>query len=85
VVDTVPVSDRGWDRGEDAMVVPSRVSTPVEPVGSGTPRAADAEMVAGRPVYVVYRPSRGLEVRDSSQPRRLPLREGPTDPDRLVR
>jgi len=60
IVDSPPAVDRGWDRGEDAFVVPSQV-TRREP-----PRRAETEMVAGRPVFVLYRPSRGLEVRDSS-------------------
>lgn len=63
VVDAVPVVDRSWDRGEDSFVVPSRVSGPVN--RGGGPRRAETEMVAGRPVFVLYRPSRGLEVQDS--------------------
>ncbi|MGQ0837697.1 magnesium transporter [Actinokineospora sp.] len=81
VVDTVPVADRGWDRGEDAVVIPSRVQSPygapVEAPVTAAPRAADVEMVAGRPVHVVYRPSRGLEVADR--------RDGPRDTDTVVR
>jgi hypothetical protein len=95
VVDTAPVADRGWgDWGEDSMVVPSQVSatrgesgrydpTPVAAPRAG-PRAADVEMVAGRPVHVVYRPSRGLEVREQT-PRRTPLRDGPRETDAVVR
>jgi hypothetical protein len=41
-------------------------------------------MVAGRPVHVVYRPSRGLEVREPT-PRRMPLRDGPRETDAAVR
>ncbi|WP_436494094.1 magnesium transporter [Actinokineospora sp. HUAS TT18] len=85
VVDTVPVADRGWDRGEDAVVIPSRVSTEFhtpEPVAA-SPRVADVEMVAGRPVHVVYRPSRGLEV--AEPPRRMPLNDGPRGTDAVVR
>ncbi|TCP48646.1 hypothetical protein EV191_110207 [Tamaricihabitans halophyticus] len=102
-VDTVPVSDRSWDRDDDPVIVPSRLAAeaPAQPVRDGqvpayanaspdrpvaaaapstpTPRAepamqprpprvpmrrADPEVVAGRPATVVYRPSRGLEVRD---------------------
>jgi hypothetical protein len=86
VVDTSPVYDR--DYGEDAMVVPSRVSAshneaPAQ-VTRATPRPADVEMVAGRPVHVVYRPSRGLEVREPA-PRRMPLRDGPRETDAAVR
>lgn len=91
VVDTNPVYDRDW--GEDAMVVPSQVASSrsegrfdAAPIAAPrtTPRAADVEMVAGRPVHVVYRPSRGLEVREPA-PRRMPLREGPRETDAVVR
>jgi hypothetical protein len=65
VVDTPPVVDNSWDhRGEDAFVVPSKVSRSRQAVSG--PRRAETEMVAGRPVFVLYRPSRGLEVRDGS-------------------
>lgn len=101
VVDTATVTDRGWDRGweygEDAVVVPSQVgsrrsegryeSVPVTPPRQ-QPRPADVEMVAGRPVHVVYRPSRGLEVREPAPrraPRPMPLRDGPRDTDAVVR
>jgi hypothetical protein len=89
VVDTVPVSDRGWDRVEEGVLVPSRASR-TELTGSGDtlnpgPRPADIEEVGGRPVHVVYRPSRGLEVADNHQPRRMPLRDGPTYTDTVVR
>jgi hypothetical protein len=90
VVDTVPVTDRGWDRGEDAVVVPSRVprrgesADPIDAPGSG-PRLADVEEVAGRQVHVVYRPSRGLEVAEGSNPRRLPMKDGPRYTDTVVR
>jgi hypothetical protein len=60
LVDAPPVTDV-WDRGEDALVVPSRVAR-TEPPG---PRRAETEMVAGKPVFVLYRPSRGLEVREN--------------------
>jgi hypothetical protein len=102
IVDTVPVSDRGWDRsleyGDDAVVVPSQVTgrrgealgryenAPVAP--RQQPRPADVEMVAGRPVHVVYRPSRGLEVREPAPrraPRPMPLRDGPRETDAAVR
>jgi hypothetical protein len=104
LVDTVPVSDRGWDRGwehgEDAVVVPSQVAgrrgearfeNPArrqEPPPGPAPRPADVEMVAGRPVHVVYRPSRGLEVREPAPrrvPRPTPLRDGPRETDAVVR
>jgi hypothetical protein len=91
VVDTSPVYDR--DYGEDAMVVPSQVTPsrsesrfdqPPIAAPRTNPRAADVEMVAGRPVHVVYRPSRGLEVREPA-PRRMPLRDGPRETDAAVR
>lgn len=86
-VDTPPVTDRGWDRGEDSVVVPSRLGSeaPPQPVSSSQlpapspsvpanqpainqppprPRRTESEVVAGRPVSVLFRPSRGLEVRD---------------------
>ncbi|MFC7613165.1 magnesium transporter [Actinokineospora soli] len=73
-VDTVPVADRNWDRGEDAVVVPSRVSSRVEQPVDLPPappaRPADVEVVAGRPVHVVYRPSRGWRWRPSRCGRR---------------
>ena len=63
MVDTPPVVDLGWDRtGEDAFVVPSRVTG--QPRRRPPQRRAETEMVSGRPVYVLYRPSRGLEVAD---------------------
>ncbi|SDN57929.1 hypothetical protein [Allokutzneria albata] len=67
IVDTASVFDRSWDRtGEDAVVVPSRLdASPTASTGSmSSPRRSDMETVAGRPVWVVYRPSRGLELRD---------------------
>ena len=89
VVDTNPVHG---EYGEDAMVVPSQVTTrrnegrydAAPQVPRPTPRPADVEMVAGRPVHVVYRPSRGLEVREQA-PRRMPLRDGPRETDAVVR
>ncbi|MEV4318526.1 hypothetical protein [Actinocrispum sp. NPDC049592] len=92
IVDTAPVSDNGWNRGEDAVVVPSHVITPrrrddvtvYEPPASPGPRPAETEVVAGRPVHVIFRPSRGLEV-DNPQPRRMPLRDGPRDTDAYIR
>ncbi|HEV2779584.1 MAG TPA: magnesium transporter [Actinophytocola sp.] len=87
VVDTVPVTDRGWDRDE-SVLIPSRVSRRSGPdqfdASSPPPRPAEVEEVAGRPVHVVYRPSRGLEVAES-QPRRMPLRSGPRYTDTVVR
>ncbi|MER7117332.1 magnesium transporter [Saccharomonospora azurea] len=87
-VDTAPVSDSRWDRADDAdpFVVPSRlssvddagplpVSAPATPAASvPQPRRVEHELVAGKPVFVLYRPSRGLEVRDDGR-----------DTDRVVR
>jgi hypothetical protein len=89
IVDTNPVPG---EFGEDAMVVPSQVSTrrnegryDTQPqIPRPSPRPADVEMVAGRPVHVLYRPSRGLEVREPA-PRRMPLRDGPRGTDAVVR
>jgi hypothetical protein len=81
-VDTSPVYDRDWDQ-PDSVVVPSRLparSSPPEvlaavPVPSAPqPRRAERELVGGKPVFVVYRPSRGIEVR-----------EDPRDTDQVVR
>jgi hypothetical protein len=63
LVDSPASVDRGLDRGEDSFVVPSQVSRGNRDTG---PRRAETEMVAGRPVFVLYRPSRGLEVRESN-------------------
>ncbi|UJW33165.1 magnesium transporter [Saccharothrix sp. AJ9571] len=80
-VDTSPVFDRGWDRGDDPepVVIPSRMTPgagpqpeaayapPVAAPSMPVPRQArrvDAEVVGGKPVHVIYRPSRGLEVRE---------------------
>lgn len=78
-VDTSPVADRRWSDEPEPVVVPSRMNsagggytTPdhsgIVPVQSGPstprPRRVDPEVVAGKPVFVLYRPSRGLEVRD---------------------
>ena len=87
VIETTPVYG---DFGDDAMVVPSQVNTRRNegipaPAPRQAPRPADVEMVAGRPVHVVYRPSRGLEVREPAPPRRMPLRDGPRETDAAVR
>lgn len=69
VVDAPPIADRNYDRVDDAVLVPSRVNgvgrIPDAPTGVPGPRRAETEVVAGRQVHVIYRPSRGLEVRDS--------------------
>ncbi len=56
--------------GEDPVYVPSAVSNP-----RAAPRPAELEEVAGRPVWVVYRPSAGLEVglerTDGASPRTM--------------
>jgi len=62
ITDAVPVVESRWDRaeGEDAVLVPSRAAN--RP--AGVPRRAELEVVAGRPAWVVYRPSRGLVIGD---------------------
>ncbi len=88
-VDSPSVADHGWDRYDsDPVVVPSRLSSdgvesPTPPpvvqdaapagVAVPQPRRVEHELVAGKPVFVLYRPSRGLEVRDDR------------DTDRVVR
>lgn len=65
MVDTAPVADAHWDRfEEDPVLVPSRTDGSVLPDAAEPPssRRSDMEVVAGRPVNVVFRPSRGLEV-----------------------
>lgn len=58
MVDTPSVVDTSWDRlDEEPVLVPSRAGGDAPP-----PRRAELETVAGRQVWVVYRPSRGLEV-----------------------
>ena len=61
-VDTSPVFDRGWD-DPDPVLVPSRISSSSVPA-SPRPRRVEQEVVAGKPVFVLYRPSRGIELRD---------------------
>lgn len=72
VTDTFPPTESAWDTDE-SVVVPSSVVTPRgEPVAAPAvqPRPADPEMVGGKPVYVLYRPSRGFETRDGGAARR---------------
>lgn len=59
MVDAPSVVDPSWDRlaEEEPVLVPSQAGA-----SSAPPRRAEMEMVGGRPVFVVYRPSRGLEV-----------------------
>lgn len=49
---------------DEPVYVPSRATDP-----PAAPRRAEMEEVAGRPVWVVYRPSAGLEVNDGDRPR----------------
>ncbi|MEU4740382.1 hypothetical protein AB0G02_07905 [Actinosynnema sp. NPDC023658] len=68
VVDAPPIADRNYDRLDEAVLVPSRVGGTGRVLDAPTvpgPRRAETEVVAGRQVHVIYRPSRGLEVRDS--------------------
>lgn len=68
VVDTNPVADAKWDgNDEDPVLIPSRSTVERvqdQPTGTESPRLAEREVVQGRPVHVIYRPSRGLEVAD---------------------
>ncbi|QWF79095.1 magnesium transporter [Amycolatopsis sp. CA-230715] len=73
--------DSGRGQNEAAYTVPPQQAQPgpqpgVPPAAAAAPepRRAEAEMVAGKPVFVVYRPSRGLEVRQDVR-----------DTDRMVR
>ncbi|OZM75212.1 hypothetical protein CFN78_03370 [Amycolatopsis antarctica] len=83
-VDTAPVADRRWSDEPEPVVVPSRMHSgisaqplpangyqapPAVPQQVRAPRRADSEVVAGKPVHVVYRPSRGLEVREDLRDR----------------
>jgi hypothetical protein len=67
VADTAPVVESVWDApGEDPVLVPSRRDERTAPSSPEplSPKPADMEVVQGRPVYVIFRPSRGLEVAD---------------------
>ncbi|NKQ57373.1 magnesium transporter [Amycolatopsis sp. K13G38] len=75
-VDTSPVYDRDWEQHEP-VVVPSRMPSarmPARAQSRPQPRRAERELIGGRPVHVLYRPSRGIEVRDE-----------PRDTDSVVR
>ncbi|MEU8636755.1 magnesium transporter [Amycolatopsis sp. NPDC048633] len=76
-VDTSPVADRRWTDEPEPVVVPSDLRTPESGFSDYTPqdvprtpgvraqpRRVDPEVVAGKPVFVLYRPSRGIEVRE---------------------
>ncbi|MEV6625153.1 magnesium transporter [Amycolatopsis sp. NPDC051106] len=76
-VDTSPVADRRWTDEPEPVVVPSDLRTPESGFNDYTPqdvprtpgvraqpRRVDPEVVAGKPVFVLYRPSRGIEVRE---------------------
>lgn len=69
ITDTAPVvAESSWDRSdEDAVLVPSRSAR--GPVRASS-RRAEFEVVAGRPAWVVYRPSRGLVVGDDGDDNR---------------
>ncbi len=80
-VDTSPVADRRWSDEPEPVVVPSMMrsaeadfanypapgSTPEQRVPGvrAQPRRVEPEVVAGRPVFVLYRPSRGIEVSEN--------------------
>ncbi|WP_439376926.1 magnesium transporter [Amycolatopsis lexingtonensis] len=76
-VDTSPVADRRWNDEPEPVVVPSDLRAPESgfsdypaqdvpraPGVRAQPRRVDPEVVAGKPVFVLYRPSRGIEVRE---------------------
>ncbi|SFW92448.1 hypothetical protein [Amycolatopsis australiensis] len=76
-VDTSPVADRRWSDEPEPVVVPSDLRAPESgfsdypaqdapraPGVRAQPRRVDPEVVAGKPVFVLYRPSRGIEVRE---------------------
>ncbi|MEV5720152.1 magnesium transporter [Amycolatopsis mediterranei] len=76
-VDTSPVADRRWSDEPEPVVVPSDLRAPESgfsdfpaqdaprvPGARAQPRRVDPEVVAGKPVFVLYRPSRGIEVRE---------------------
>ncbi|MFN2495402.1 MAG: hypothetical protein ABR608_05790 [Pseudonocardiaceae bacterium] len=71
-VDAVPALPPGFSStarrsrlaDDEPVYVPSRATDP-----PATPRRAEMEEVAGRPVWVVYRPSAGLEVNDGDSTR----------------
>ncbi|WP_410607904.1 magnesium transporter [Amycolatopsis sp. lyj-109] len=72
-VDTSPVADRRWSDEPEPVVVPSDLRPPESsfsdyaprtPGVRTQPRRVDPEVVAGKPVFVLYRPSRGIEVRE---------------------
>ncbi|MFE0026754.1 magnesium transporter [Amycolatopsis sp. NPDC059021] len=57
--------ESGYDGGSGNYAAPE-ASMPVQPPPGvrAQPRRVDPEVVAGKPVFVLYRPSRGLEVRE---------------------
>ncbi|GAA4549511.1 magnesium transporter [Amycolatopsis samaneae] len=59
------MSSANFDNGIGNYAVPES-AMPVQPPPGvrAQPRRVDPEVVAGKPVFVLYRPSRGLEVRD---------------------
>ncbi|MFF4593233.1 magnesium transporter [Amycolatopsis sp. NPDC001319] len=57
-------SDRGYASPES---IPEQAGVYTPPGIRAQPRRVDPEVVAGKPVFVLYRPSRGIEVRDTDQ------------------
>jgi hypothetical protein len=57
-------ADRGYTTPES---VPGQANVYTPPGIRAQPRRVDPEVVAGKPVFVLYRPSRGIEVRDTDQ------------------
>ncbi|CAM3171068.1 magnesium transporter [Saccharomonospora xinjiangensis] len=76
-VDPVVVPSRLSSVADHVMAAPSTSpGVPNSPAAAAVPqpRRVEHELVAGKPVFVLYRPSRGLEVRDDGR-----------DTDRVVR
>lgn len=67
VVDTAPVAGARWDVVNEPVVVPSRAGRSAWSEGASRPHEPD--VVSGRQVDVVFRPSRGLEVADGQNER----------------
>jgi hypothetical protein len=91
LVDTAPVTESHWDDRDERVLVPSEHragEVTRRPQAPPPVRHADTEVIAGRQVHVVYRPSRGLEVgtrNDPQPPRRVDVNRGPRETDTFIR
>jgi hypothetical protein len=91
LVDTAPVTESHWDDRDERVLVPSEHragEVARRPQAPPPVRHADTEVIAGRQVHVVYRPSRGLEVgsrNDPQPPRRVDVNRGPRETDTFIR